>query len=90
MRTMIEMARQAGFDITYDPTESPPQCFVEAWEDQLKAFADLVRADQREIDAKVADDSDHVVDGRGYYDQLGDANATARNIAAAIRNRSNT
>ena len=48
MKTTIELAREAGFDITYDPTESPPQCFVEAWEDQLTAFEALVRADERE------------------------------------------
>jgi type IV pilus biogenesis protein CpaD/CtpE len=42
---------------------------------------------EREACAKVADDSDHVVNGRGYHDQLGDACATARNIAAAIRDR---
>lgn len=48
MRDTIDMAREAGFDITYDPTESPPQCFVEALEDQLKAFEALVRADQDE------------------------------------------
>jgi hypothetical protein len=44
---------------------------------------------EREACTKVAEDSDHVVGGRGYHDQLGDADATARNIAAAIRNRGN-
>ncbi len=39
------MAREAGFDITIDPTEL--RCFVEAWEDQLKTFEALVRADER-------------------------------------------
>lgn len=34
--------------------------------------------------AKVADDDAHVVDGRGYYDQLGDAKLTAANIRNAI------
>lgn len=42
---------------------------------------------EREACAEVAEDSDHVVAGKGYYDQLGDANATVRNIAAAIRAR---
>jgi hypothetical protein len=51
----------------------------EGWSAGVKA--------EREACVKLADDSDHVVDGRGYYDQLGDANATARNIAAAIRAR---
>jgi hypothetical protein len=45
MKTTIEMAREAGFDITIDPTEL--RCFVEAWEDQLKTFEALVRADER-------------------------------------------
>ena len=45
---------------------------------------------EREACAKVCEDSDHVVLGRGYYDQLGDADATVRNIVAAIRARSNT
>jgi hypothetical protein len=47
MDKTIEMALEAGFDITIDPTEL--RCFVEAWEDQLKAFEALVRADEREV-----------------------------------------
>lgn len=35
--------------------------------------------------AKVAEDEDHQVDGRGYYDQLGDSKGTQKNIVAAIR-----
>ena len=35
--------------------------------------------------AKVAEDSDHIVDVGGYHAQLGDASATQRNIVAAIR-----
>jgi hypothetical protein len=62
MRDTIEMAREAGFDITYDPTESPPQCFVEAWEDQLKAFEAIVRADEREACAKVCEQKDEEFD----------------------------
>ena len=48
MRDTIEMAREAGFDITCDPTETPWRTFVEGWEDQLKAFEALARADERE------------------------------------------
>ena len=51
MKSTIEMAREAGFDITIDPTEM--RCFVEAWEDQLKAFEALVRADERDACAKL-------------------------------------
>ena len=51
MKTTLDMARESGFDITIDPTEM--RCFVEAWEDQLKAFEALVRADERERLAKM-------------------------------------
>jgi hypothetical protein len=54
---------------------------------RLEQLVALVRADEREQCALVAEDSDHVVGGRGYYDQLGNADATVRNIAAAIRAR---
>jgi hypothetical protein len=42
---------------------------------------------EREACAKVAEDDDHFVSGRGYHDQLGNADETVRNIAAAIRAR---
>jgi hypothetical protein len=77
---IIRMAREAG-----------------AWSQQFKnrdveyvmSAESLGRfaAAEREACAQVAEDSDHVVSGRGYYDQLGDADATARNIAIAIRAR---
>ena len=54
---------------------------------ELERFAALVAAAEREACAKVCEDSDHVVGGKGYYDQLGDADATVRNIATAIRAR---
>ena len=57
------------------------------WFDAVTAQHKQLILAEREACAKVCEDSDHVVDGRGYYDQLGDANATARNIAAAIRAR---
>ena len=83
MKTVIEMARQVGFHVG-------DQFVAGASEAELERFAELVRADEREACAKVAEDSDHVVGGRGYYDQLGDADATVRNIVAAIRARGNT
>jgi hypothetical protein len=46
------MARKAGLEITVDPTETPLRTFVEGWDDQLKAFEALVRADEREACAK--------------------------------------
>jgi hypothetical protein len=86
------MAREAGFNLNFRITGS---------NEALDRLVDLVRADERdramrenayvqaerEACAKVAEDSDHVVNGRGYYDQLGNADATVKNIAAAIRAR---
>jgi hypothetical protein len=46
-----------------------------------------IRADEREACARIAEDEDHRVEGRGHYDQLGDANATQHNIVKAIRAR---
>lgn len=50
-------------------------------------FARALISAEREACAAIADDSDHIVDGRGCYDQLGDAKMAAANIAAAIRAR---
>ena len=105
MRDAIEIAREAAAMHGHTFKDVPEQATIEF----ITAFADLVRADEREEGqrwfdavtaqhkqellaereacAKVAEDSDHVVGGRGYHDQLGDADATARNIAAAIRAR---
>ena len=52
MKTVIEMAREAGFD--YSGVEL-------SWEsvictEELERFAELVRADEREACAKVCDD----------------------------------
>jgi hypothetical protein len=55
MRDTIDMAREAGLDITCDPTETPWRTFVEGWEDQFKAFEALVRADEREACAKAVE-----------------------------------
>ena len=55
MKTVIEMAREAGIEFTYDPTETRVRAFVECWEDEMEKFADLIRADEREVWAKDAD-----------------------------------
>ena len=77
---IVEMAKQAGLlDMDYE---------IGQWEiHEFTIFAKLVAEAEREVCAKEAEDSDHVVGGRGYYDQLGDADATVRNIVAAIRAR---
>jgi len=80
MKTVVEMAKQVSTE-GYAPVLLHPE---------VRRLCELVRADEREACAKVAEDSDHVVGGRGYYDQLGDADATVRNIVAAIRARGET
>ena len=73
---VIRMAREAGLQPYYAEQDRA-----------IERFATLVAAAEREACAMVAKDSDHVVGGKGYYDQLGDADATVRNIVAAIRAR---
>jgi len=74
MKTIIEMAREAGFSTHHE------MIWIDTWEvgPCMQRFAELVRADEREACAKVcetlADD---------YYDCTGVANA----ITAAIRAR---
>jgi hypothetical protein len=70
MKDTIEMARESGFDITLDPTETPPQWFFECWESQLRAFEALVRADEREMCAKLAEKTicdTHIPTGINIY-----------------------
>jgi hypothetical protein len=102
MRDVIEMAREAGFtdgELSFmgdnflrfaDLVRADEREQGQKWFDAVTAQHKQLILAEREACAKVADDSDHVVDGRGYHDQLGDAYATARNIAAAIRARGNT
>jgi hypothetical protein len=101
MRDTIDMAREAGFADWLDARLISPPPFERLVElvraderEQGQRWFDAVTAQhkqeilaEREACAKVAEDSDHVVSGRGYYDQLGNADATVRNIAAAIRAR---
>ena len=37
-----KLAEQAGIEFTYDPTEVPMRAFVEAWEEDLEKFAELI------------------------------------------------
>jgi hypothetical protein len=86
MRDTIDMAREAGLEITVDPTETPWRTFVEGWEDQLKAFDALVRADERDVCAKVCE-----AVAMGEYDTPEFwREGVAYTCAAAIRARGNT
>jgi len=87
---IIKMARQAGF-ITDGHWAYEFTTFAKLVEDaafkRWAAQTKLAVQDEREACAKEAEDSDHVVLGRSYHDQLGNAGATAKNIAVAIRAR---
>jgi hypothetical protein len=74
------MAREAGFaiDVSTDPN-SPPSWWGAGHDDRFKAFEALVRADEREACAKVAD----------YYASGLDRNYSEI-IADDIRARGNT
>ena len=67
---------------------------IEGYEKNLLEFANRIAAkaaaEENEACAKVAEDDDHRVEGRGYYMQGGDARETMRNIAVSIRARHNT
>jgi hypothetical protein len=73
MRDTIDMAREVGLHLATDVSWMPIIGL-----DHLKAFEALVRADEREACAKVAD----------YY-SMHDQDTPA-DIAEAIRNRGNT
>ena len=80
MRTTVEMAREAGLHRQQHNLMSNPVQYrfsYEGYEENLKAFAELVRADEREA---VCDIVDYELDSNGH----------AEAIKIAIRARSNT
>ncbi len=80
MRDTIDMAREAEI---IDPRDAFSEAHVQAVLQDLKAFEALVRADQREIDAKVCEDGVQNANDwdSSYWDQA------CENRAAAIRAR---
>jgi hypothetical protein len=61
-----QLAKEAGLEFTYDPTETPMRVFVEAWGEDLEKFAALIRADEREACAKLcAEDGVQAMDFTG-------------------------
>jgi hypothetical protein len=72
MRDTIDMAREAGIDEWWDSGAE----WRETFNEHLKTLVALVRADQREIDAKV-------VESHGTW-------FTTETVAAAIRARGET
>ena len=79
MKTVIEMAREATLLDSRDDWGSVPDEYREA----IKAFAELVRADEREACAKVCEDNATDL-------SEGDWDSACINCADHIRARSNT
>jgi len=86
MRDTIDMAREAGID-----AEKDTLCRYEGWLEPLKAFADLVRADEREACAKMIEAAPPLVEF-AQNDQGGClmCGFTPKLAAAAIRARGET
>ena len=59
MKTIIEMAREAGFSTHHE------MIWIDTWEigPCMQRFADLVRADEREACALIGDSMDPLQDG---------------------------
>jgi len=82
MKTIIEMAREAGWKDLRDYDSEMHEDIFMGSVDSFKAFAALVRADEREACAKVCDDAADNV-GPIEFD-------IGASLAAAIRARGNT
>ena len=80
MKTIIEMAREAGFNTNHD------MIWINKWEvsPYMQRFAALVRADEKEECAKVCEDE---ICNCCWDEQAG---AVAEHLAATIRARGNT
>ena len=78
MKTTIDMAREAGI---IDFRDAFSEQHVQAVLQDLERFAALVRADEREACAKVAEGPVGIDDEEAYW---------GREIAKAIRARGNT
>jgi len=77
MRDTIDIAREAGLEISHTPP-----FFIKAWEEELKVFESLVRADEREACAKVCE--------ARYMGDNNREDMEAKRCAEAIRARNET
>ena len=75
MKTIIEMAREVGFAVNASNDPNSPR---------FKAFAELVRADEREACAKVCEEQEY-----HYWRATEDQDFTPIDCANAIRARGN-
>lgn len=84
MKTIIEMAREAGLHRTQHNLMSNPvkhRFSYDGYEENLEAFAELVRAEEREACAKVCEELGMATNG--MYERN-------HECATAIRARGNT
>ena len=88
MKTIIEMAREAGLHRNQHNLMSNPvkhRYSYDGYEENLERFAELVRADEREACAKVCESMRTYVDRHNAVIQ-----SSATDCVAAIRARGNT
>jgi hypothetical protein len=80
MRDTIDMAREAGFMLRAESVKGQSDWW-ECFDEEIEKLVALVRADQREIDAKVCEDGVQNANDwdSSYWDQA------CENRAAAIR-----
>lgn len=80
MKTVIEMAKEAGFMVIHEG-DAETGAWYECFTSEIERFAALVRADEREACAKVCESFQ-----QDPYEEL----LHRSDFAAAIRARSNT
>lgn len=85
----IELAKECGFSLKFYAAQFSGVLECEIADFQIVDLLNAAIAKEREACAILATDEACIVEGSGYYDQLGDARATAENIADSIRARGN-
>ena len=65
-----QLAKEAGLEFTYDPTETPMRVFVEAWGEDLEKFAVLIVEECGEVAYKAFWDNPETVRGIHIKDKI--------------------
>ena len=86
MKTVIEMAKEAGFMVIHEgDAETGP--WYECFKEEIERFAELVRADEREACAKVCEKAIVSIWEYSPEDVKQTGTNVCNNLAAAIRAR---
>jgi hypothetical protein len=84
-----ELAKQAGIEFTYDPTETPMRAFAECWADELEKFAELIvrecvnecKQEWYDLNAESVADDDPFLDPRATGIRVGQKNGILKCIS---------